>query len=144
MEVQKISWSQHQKWHLQDEKRQPSECYAMSSHRYVKEAIRIVESHIPKHDLNYSYSRRHGSNTPFNNSSYRSELYYTKFCNDELSSLYLNLIEMLRWMCEIGRLDILHETALLSQYMAAPRLGHLHQALNIFSNTLRRSINVHG
>ena len=35
-------------------------------------------------------------------------------------------------MCEIGKLNILYETALLSQYMAAPRLGHLHQALNIF------------
>ena len=39
---------------------------------------------------------------------------------------------MLRWMIELGRIDILHESSLLSQYMAAPRSGHLQQALNIF------------
>jgi len=32
----------------------------------------------------------------------------------------------------------LHGTALLSQYMAAPRLGHLHQALNIFKYLKRK------
>ena len=39
---------------------------------------------------------------------------------------------MLRWMCELGRIDVLHEAALLSQYMASPRDGHLQQPLNIF------------
>ena len=106
----------------------------MSSYGYAKDTIRIVESYMQKHNLTYPSSRRHGSNTPFNNSLYRPELDYTEFCNDELSSLYLNLIGMLRWMCEIGMLDILHETALVSQYMAAPGLCHLHQALNTFKH----------
>ena len=86
----------------------------MSSYGYAKDTIRIVESYMQKHNLTYPSSRRHGSNTPFNNSLYRPELDYTEFCNDELSSLYLNLIGMLRWMCEIGMLDILLGTALLS------------------------------
>ena len=68
----------------------------MSSHGYAKEVVRIVESHTIKHYLTYPSSLRHGSNTPFNNSYYRPELDYTEFCNDELSSLYLNLIGMLR------------------------------------------------
>ena len=104
----------------------------MSSYGYAKETIRIVELHMQKHDLTHPSSRRHGSNTPFNNSLYRPELDYTEFCSDELSSLYLNLIGMLRCMCEIGTLDILHETVLLSQYMGTPRLGHLHKALNLY------------
>ena len=105
----------------------------MSSYGYAKETIRIVELHMQKHDLTHSSSHRHGSNTPFNNSLYRPELDYTDFCNDELSSLYLNLIGILRWMYEIGRLNILHETALLSQYMASPRLCHLHKVLNLYT-----------
>lgn len=35
-------------------------------------------------------------------------------------------------MCELGRIDILHETNLLSQYMVAPRMGPLLQVLNEF------------
>jgi len=40
---------------------------------------------------------------------------------------------MLRWACELGRIDILLETALMSQYLAAPRKGHLGKLFNIFS-----------
>ena len=39
---------------------------------------------------------------------------------------------MLRWICELDIVDILHETSLLSQYMAQPRIGHLKQATHIF------------
>ena len=35
-------------------------------------------------------------------------------------------------MCELGRIDILHETNLLSRYMVAPRMGPLLQVLNEF------------
>jgi len=84
------------KRNIQNGKRQPSECYAMSLHGYSKENICIVESHMGKHDMTYPSSRRYRSNTPFNNSSYRSELNYTEFCKDELSSLYLNLIGMFK------------------------------------------------
>ena len=31
----------------------------------------------------------------------------------------------------LGRIDIHYETSVLSQYLANPREGHLHQALNI-------------
>lgn len=40
---------------------------------------------------------------------------------------------MLRWACELGTIDILLETAIMSQYLAAPRKGHLDKLLNIFS-----------
>ena len=39
---------------------------------------------------------------------------------------------MLRWLCEIGRVDILTETSLLSTFLSSPRVGHLHQALHVF------------
>ena len=46
--------------------------------------------------------------------------------------MYQNLIGVLRWIVELGRIDIQLETSLLSQNLAQPRIGHLEQACNIF------------
>ena len=48
-------------------------------------------------------------------------------------TFYQELIGVLRWATEIGRVDILLEVALLSQYQANPREGHLEQLLHIFA-----------
>jgi hypothetical protein len=42
-------------------------------------------------------------------------------------------IDVLRWATEIGRVDILLEVSLLSQYQASPQEGHLDQVLHIFA-----------
>ena len=39
---------------------------------------------------------------------------------------------------ELGRIDISYEVAILSQYLANPRRGHLHQALHVF-----KYLNIH-
>ena len=44
-------------------------------------------------------------------------------------NVYQNLIGVLRWLIELGRIDVLLEVSLLSQYLAAPRIGHLQQLL---------------
>ena len=55
---------------------------------------------------------------------------------DELSAddvrLFQELIGVLRWATELGRVDILFEVSILSQYQASPREGHLSQVFNIF------------
>ena len=109
-----------------------SEAYAMGSEKYAKEAVRVCEVHMLQHNLKYPSTHRHGSNSPFSRADYRPELEDTNFCNEDLHQLYMQLIGMARWLCELGRVDILHETALLSQYMASPRTGHLDQLKNIF------------
>jgi hypothetical protein len=45
----------------------------------------------------------------------------------------MSLIGILRWACELGRLDILMAVSMMSRYMAAPREGHLEQVLHIFA-----------
>ena len=87
---------------------------------------------MTEYDLKYTTTRKKGMNTPFSNHEYRPELDSTDFCNDDLHTVYQNLIGVLRWTCESRRIDILHETAILSQYLAQPRVGHLMQCLNIF------------
>ena len=109
-----------------------SRCWAMGSQNYVKEAIRVCEAQMKQFSLKYTSTRRHGKDTPFSNSEYRPELEDSDYCKADLANLYQQLVGILRWMCELGRIDILHKTSLLSQYLAQPRLGHLQQCVNIF------------
>ena len=53
--------------------------------------------------------------------------------NDRDKQFFQELIGMLRWSTEIGRVDILHKVSILSQYQACPREGHLVEALHIMS-----------
>ena len=107
-------------------------CWTLSANSYVQEALNVVDMQMAKHGLKHSSTRRNGRQTPFNSDTYRPELDSSDHCDDELVSVYQNLIGILRWLCELGRVDIHHETSLLSQYLAQPRQGHLTQALNIF------------
>ncbi len=45
----------------------------------------------------------------------------------------MQLIGILRWMCELGRIDICTEVSMLSSYSAMPREGHLEATLHVFS-----------
>ena len=69
---------------------------------------------------------------PYSSISYRPELDLSPFCNEAQTQLYQNFIGMLRWAVELGRIDILLETAQMSCYMANPRIGQLHQLFHIF------------
>ena len=58
-------------------------------------------------------------------SGYVPELDTSDELNAEDTQFYQELIGMLRWATEIGRVDILHEISILSQYQASPREGHM-------------------
>jgi hypothetical protein len=120
------------KWKFSGEDGQGSECWALGSDSYLKEALRVCNKLMVEHDLKFTSTKRHGRKTPFSNHGYRPELDDTLYCNSELLTVYQNLIGILRWICELGRMDILHETSILSQYLSQPRIGHLQQVLNIF------------
>ena len=48
------------------------------------------------------------------------------------TTLFQELIGILRWAVEIGRVDILTELLMLSSHQACPREGHLEQIYHIF------------
>ena len=50
-----------------------------------------------------------------------------------MADRYQHLIGVLRWMVELGRIDIALEVSLLSQHLALPRVGHLEMAYHIFA-----------
>ena len=62
---------------------------------------------------------------------YQPELDVTAELKRDGVQWYQELIGSLRWAAEIGRVDILLETTLLSQQLALPREGHLEQVLHI-------------
>ena len=118
-------------WEYTDENGNSSNCWALGAESYIKEAVRIIQNLMEKHHLSYSSTKRHGRKTPFSSSEYRPELDSSLYCQSDLITVYQNVIGILRWICELGRLDIIHEVSLLSQYLSQPRIGHLQQSLNI-------------
>jgi hypothetical protein len=67
------------------------------------------------------------------NSTYSPELDVTEELNENDVTFFQQLIGVLRWATEIGRVDILLEVELLSQYQASPREGHLEQSMHILA-----------
>ena len=71
---------------------------------------------------------------------------YERYMNDtpalehELSSWYQSLIGVLRWMVEIGRVDIITKVSMMASQITMPREGHLEAFLH-FSEFLRQKFN---
>jgi hypothetical protein len=116
------------KWEFEDQ----GTGYALGANSYLKEAIRVANKQKEKLKITFPTSRQNGKDTPFSTTSYRPEMEVTPLCDPEQANVYQNLIGVLRWLIELGRIDILLEVSLLSQYLAAPRIGHLQQLFNIF------------
>ena len=119
------------KWTVQSVEGISSQCYALGSSSYIKEAIKVAKGNCSKYGMKFPVGKK-TAGAPFTSTSYRPELDISMFCNSEQTTFYQNLIGVLRWSIELGRIDILYEVSILSQYMASPRMGHLTQLLNIF------------
>ena len=102
-------------------------CWAMSSDEYIQAAVKNVESVLNKDGLRLKPK----CCTPMAN-GYRPELDVSCELKADGVQYYQELIGVLRWAVEIGRVDILLEVSLLSQHLALPREGHLEQVMHIF------------
>ena len=85
------------------------------------------------------YIKEHGKwnmpkncNTPLT-TFYRPELDVSPELNPGDSSYYMSLVGILRWIVELGRVDICLEVSMMSSHMAMPREGHLKELLHIFA-----------
>ena len=52
--------------------------------------------------------------------------------DDRKANYYQGFIGVLRWIVELGRVDIMVSVALLSRFLCNPREGHLDQVFHIF------------
>ena len=101
--------------------------WTMSSEKYVKSAIKNIEQTLAEMNQRLPTNCR----TPLS-SGYRPELDTSPELKAEGLQRYQELIGILRWAVELGLVDILLETALMSTHLALPRRGHLEQLHHIF------------
>ncbi|KAI2493253.1 Reverse transcriptase (RNA-dependent DNA polymerase) [Fragilaria crotonensis] len=96
-----------------------TECWTMSAEKYVVASVKNVEEALAKKGL-----RLPGKcYTPLA-SDYKPELETSAELKSDGVQYYQELIGVLRWAVELGRVDVLLEVALMSTYMMAmPRDG---------------------
>ena len=102
----------------------------MDSKKFVRNIVDIAMKYSTDHGLPMLGKR--ASATPLHK-DYSPELDTAALLNVTQTTTYQEFIVMLRWACELGRIGILLKTALMSQYLAAPRQNYLEQVLRIFA-----------
>jgi hypothetical protein len=99
--------------------------WAFSSSQYERAAVPNVEDFIAKDE-----TKRWGlpckAETPLCTSN-RPELDcdVTPELNPQEAAYYQSLIGVVRWIVELGRVDICLEVSMMSSHLALPREGHL-------------------
>jgi hypothetical protein len=116
--------AQVKQWYFPHDALKPR--WALSSEQYIKEAIKNIECTLAKENRVLKKNKQ-----PFS-SDYYPELDDTVLLNDEETNFYQSQVSILRWMVELGRLDIYVHVALLSSYLVQPRRGHLEAIYNIY------------
>jgi hypothetical protein len=102
--------------------------WAFESTSYIKKAIGEIEKELEDANLKLLPNAK----TPLA-SGYRPELDTSPELGSKQLNYFQGLIGILRWACEIGRIDILMPVSLLSRYLVSARQGHLEQVFHIFA-----------
>ena len=103
------------------------DCWSISSHDYIKQSIVTIEDKLKR--IGKFLPKRCGA--PLTSGYHPADDVSMELGTKE-TQFYQEAIGMLRWAVELGRVDILLEVALMSQYLANPRQGHLEQVYHIF------------
>ena len=111
----------------------PKVAWSFSSSQYVKSAVENVEEYLrenKKVHLNMRFPKPRDA--PMSN-GYRPELDESDELDEVDAAYYQSLIGVLRWIVELGRVDVNTEVSMMSSCLALPRFGHLQQLFNIFA-----------
>jgi hypothetical protein len=112
-----------------------SYAWTMGSETYVKKAIKNLKKRLEKDGVEFNKKLSDPSISapqPFSAVNYRPELDTSAECSESQVTLFQNIIGILRWIVELGRIDIGYEVSVLSRYLVQPRTGHLLQAIHVF------------
>jgi hypothetical protein len=104
--------------------------WSLSASKYVQEAVRNVKDYYRRERPGQGWPKH--ASTPFQR-DYRPETDLSKELGEDEASFFQSQIGVLRWMVEIGRLDIITEVSMLASCVAAPREGHLDAVFRIFA-----------
>ena len=106
-----------------------AKAWAFSSSQYVRAAVDNVETYLGQRGGKLPAK----AETPIQ-TSYRPELDVSPELNPTDAAYYQSLIGVLRWMVELGRVDLCLEVSMMSSHLALPREGHLAQLFHIFAH----------
>jgi hypothetical protein len=106
------------------------EAWGISPSKYIQEAVKSVEDFLDKNFNGRKLLKR--APTPFE-SDYAPELDTTPELDSKQATYFQSLVGVLRWMVELGRVDIITETSLLASQTAMPREGHLDAMFRMFA-----------
>ena len=100
----------------------------MSSEVYIKQAVADVKMELSK--VNECLPMH--VMTPLSQ-GYRPELDQSRELDSKRGQYYQSLIGVLRWICELGQIDIMVAVSMLSRYVVSPCEGHLQQVFHLFA-----------
>ena len=109
-----------------------AEAWASSSSQCVQSAVKNVEEHLNRDENKTRWKLPRKAETPLSTTC-RPELDVSEELNATDSSYCQSLIGILRWIVELGRVDICLETSIMSSHLALPREGHLEQVPHMFA-----------
>lgn len=105
-----------------------ADAWAFGSSQYVQAAIKNLEVQLRTKGIKLAMK----ANSPIS-TNYRPELDISPVLTPGEGAHYQSLIGILRWMVELGRVDICCEVSMMSSHLAMPREGHLEQLYHIFA-----------
>ena len=105
--------------------------WGFSSKKYITSVVNQVKKMLEEDGRSLKGSHNKKKNYGPLPEKYRPELDDTKELQGDMISRYQQIIGMLRRGVELGRIDILVHVALMSQYNASPREGHLEALYHI-------------
>ena len=107
------------------------EAWAMSPARYVHQLVKNVEKYLEE-NLSARWKLPSKAENPFA-IGYSPELDDSPELDPSLSSYYQSQIGILRWMVELGRIDMMTEVSMLASHLAMPRKGHVEANFHIYA-----------
>ena len=102
--------------------RESTDGWVLSTETYVSNVLQEIEK---------KYKVPTNCQTP-STTNYLPELDTSRELKGAEVTYYQGLIGILRWIVELGRIDIGHAVTSLASYNCNPRLGHLQEAIHVF------------
>jgi hypothetical protein len=106
------------------------EAWSMSPSKYVQEAVKNVKNYLQEKEPGRPWPKK--APTPFSK-DYRPEIDISPELGVDDATYYMSQIGILRWMVELGRVDIITEVSMLASQLACPREGHLEAVFRIYA-----------
>ncbi|KAL7475938.1 hypothetical protein ACHAW6_001835 [Cyclotella cf. meneghiniana] len=105
--------------------------WGLSPLKYVQQAVRNIETFLKSNlDGRYSLPKRAKNSFPCD---YAPDEDVSLLLEPDVAKFYKQLMGIMRWMYELGRIDICTNVSMLSLYSTMLHEGHLETTLHVFS-----------